>query len=42
MVTKQESGGKLAEVTQVWTVAGNTLTVETGTGRGAQKRIYKK
>lgn len=42
IVTKQESAGGLAEATQVWTVVGNTLTVETASGRGTQKRIYKK
>jgi hypothetical protein len=42
IVTKQESAGKLAEATEVWTLAGNTLTVEIASGRGAQKRIYKK
>lgn len=42
IVTKQESDGKLAEATQVWTVAGNTLTVETVSERGTLKRIYEK
>ena len=42
IVTKHESDGKLTEATQVWTVAGSTLTVETASGRGTQKRIYKK
>ncbi len=42
IVTRQESDGKLAEATQVWTVVGNTLTVETASARGTQKRIYKK
>jgi hypothetical protein len=42
IVTKQESDGKLVEGTQVWTVAGNTLTVEIASARGTQKRIYKK
>jgi len=42
IVTKQERAGKLSETTEVWTVAGNTLTVETTGGRGAEKRIYKK
>jgi outer membrane protein assembly factor BamB len=42
IVTKQERDGALAEATQVWTIAGNTLTVETASGRGTRKRIYKK
>ena len=42
IVTKQESDSGLAEATQVWTVVGNTLTVETASRRGTQKRIYKK
>jgi len=42
IVTKQEVGGQVTESTQVWTVEGNTLTVETTNSRGTQKRIYKK
>jgi hypothetical protein len=42
IVTKQEMDGKLSESTQVWTVQGNTLTVETTNARGTQKWIYKK
>jgi hypothetical protein len=42
IVTKQERDGNVSEATQVWTVAGNTLTVETASGRGTEKRIYKK
>ena len=42
IVTKQEMDGQIAESTQVWTVAGNTLTVETTNARGTQKRVYKK
>jgi hypothetical protein len=42
ILTKQESDGKLTEATEVWTVAGNTLTAETANGRGTQKGIYKK
>jgi hypothetical protein len=42
IVTKQEMDGQVAESTQVWTVAGNTLTVETTSARGTQKRVYKK
>jgi hypothetical protein len=30
------------ESTQVWSVAGNVLTVETTNARGTQKRVYKK
>jgi hypothetical protein len=42
IVTKQEMGGQITESTQVWTVEGNTLTVETTNARGTQKRVYKK
>jgi hypothetical protein len=28
--------------TQVWSLAGNVLTVETTNARGTQKRMYKK
>ena len=42
IVTKQEMDGQVSESTQVWTVAGSTLTVETINARGTQKRIYKK
>lgn len=42
IVTKHEAEGKLVESREVWTVAGNTLTVETGRAGGTQKRIYKK
>jgi hypothetical protein len=30
------------ESTQVWSLAGNVLTVETTNARGTQKRVYKK
>ncbi len=42
IVTKQEMGGEVTESTQVWTVDGSTLTVETTNARGTQKRVYKK
>jgi len=42
IVTKMEMDGQLSESTQVWTVAGNTLTIETTSARGTQKRVYKK
>jgi len=42
IVTKQEMDGEVTESTQVWTVEGTTLTVETTNARGAQKRVYKK
>jgi hypothetical protein len=42
IVTKQEMGGQVTESTQVWTVDGSTLTVETTNARGTQKRVYKK
>lgn len=42
IVTKQEMQGQLTESTEVWTVAGGTLTVEASNARGTQKRLYKK
>jgi hypothetical protein len=42
IVTKMEIGGQLSESTQVWSVDGSTLTVETTNARGTQKRVYKK
>ena len=42
IVTKQEMDGQVTESTQVWTVEGSTLTVETTNARGTQKRVYKK
>jgi hypothetical protein len=42
IVTKQEMGGQLSESTEVWSVEGGTLTVETRNARGTQKRVYKK
>lgn len=48
--TAKFDGGKLTittkvgenENTQVWSLAGNVLTVETTNARGTQKRVYKK
>jgi hypothetical protein len=42
IVTKQEMNGQVEESTQVWTIEGSTLTVETTNARGTQKRVYKK
>jgi hypothetical protein len=42
IVTKQEMDGQVTEYNQVWTAEGSTLTVETTTSRGTQKRVYKK
>ena len=42
IVTKQEMGGQVRESTQVWTVEGSTLTVETTNARGTRKQVYKK
>src|SRR5262245_52826135 len=42
ITTKQEMDGQVTESTQVWTVDGSTLTVETSSARGTQKRVYKK
>ena len=42
IVTKQEMDGQVTESTQVWTVAGSMLTVETTNARGTQKWVYTK
>jgi hypothetical protein len=42
ILTKQEMDGQVTESTQVWTVEGRTLTVETTDARGTQKQVYKK
>ena len=42
IATKQEMDGQMTESTQVWTLEGNTLTVETTNASGTQKRVYKK
>jgi len=42
IVTKQELEGQVTESTQVWTLDGSALTVETTNARGTQKRVYKK
>jgi hypothetical protein len=42
IATKQEIDGQMTESTQVWTVSGSTLTVESTNARGTQKQVYKK
>ena len=42
IVTRQEMDGQVTESTEVWTVEGGTLTVETTSARGTQKRVYRK
>jgi hypothetical protein len=42
IVSKMDMGGQAVESTQVWTVSGSTLTVESTNARGTQKRVYKK
>lgn len=42
IVTRQEVEGRLVEFTQVWTVDGSRLTVETTGARGTQTRVYRK
>jgi hypothetical protein len=42
IVTRQETGGQLAQSTEVWTVTGSTLTVETTDARGTRRRVYTK
>jgi hypothetical protein len=41
IVTKQEMDGELTESTEVWTVDGSMLTVETTSARGTQKRVTR-
>lgn len=42
IVTKAEMGGQIMQLTQVWTLEGNTLTIDSTSPRGTQKRVYKK
>jgi hypothetical protein len=42
IVTKQSMGDQTFETTENWTVSGSTLTVESTSARGTQKRVYKK
>jgi hypothetical protein len=42
IVTRREVEGQVVETTQVWSVEGNTLTVETTGPRGRQKHVYNK
>ena len=42
ITTKRDMGGQMVETTEVWTVAGPVLTIESTNARGTQKRVYKK
>ncbi len=42
IVTKQTFNDQTFETTEVWSVSGSTLTVESTNARGTQKRVYKK
>ena len=42
IVTKIDMGGQTVENTEVWSVDGSTMTVESTNARGTQKRVYKK
>ena len=42
IVTRLDMGGQTVENTEVWSVDGSTLTVESTNARGTQKRVYKK
>ena len=42
IVTKQSMGDQTFETTEVWSVDGSTLTVESTSARGTTKRVYKK
>jgi hypothetical protein len=42
IVTKQTFNDQTFETTEVWSVSGSTLNVESTNARGTQKRVYKK
>jgi hypothetical protein len=42
IVTKQTINDQPFETTEVWSVDGSTLTVESTNARGTTKRVYKK
>jgi hypothetical protein len=42
LVTKQSVNDQTFETTEVWSVDGSTLTVESTSARGTQKRVYRK
>ena len=42
IATKQSMGDQTFETTENWSVSGSTLTVESTSARGTQKRVYKK
>ena len=42
ITTKRDMGGQMVETTEVWTIAGSALTIESTNARGTQKRVYKK
>jgi hypothetical protein len=42
IVTKSTFNDQTFETTEVWSVDGSTLTVESTNARGTQKRVYKK
>jgi hypothetical protein len=42
ITTKRMMGDQTVESTETWSMAGDTLTVESTSARGTQKRVYKK
>jgi hypothetical protein len=42
IVTKQEMDGQIVQSTDVWSLEGSALAVETTNARGTQKRVYRK
>jgi hypothetical protein len=42
ITTKRMMGDQTVETTETWSLAADTLTIETTGGRGPQKRVYKK
>ena len=42
ITSKRDMGGQMVETTEVWSVAGPVLTIESTNARGTQKRVYKK
>jgi hypothetical protein len=42
IVSKREMGGQVTESSELWSLEGGTLTLETTSAHGTQRRIYKK
>lgn len=42
IATKREMGGNTFETTETWSLADGVLTIESTSGRGSAKRVYRK